>query len=262
MTALKFPSTFQFPKSKPDPVKPPENYQGPQNPLQKHVAFFDGRDDKPADGIVTVAETTAGLKKLGLSDGWAKFAGTVINKGLGPSTNGNQGSTVVIPEIGKATHHGDSGSFKADGNLAENAVKQMLGTYDTNGDHVFSMTEIHAMQEKRAAQDPDGYVKTKLEWGLLMAIGSDVATKEDGKVVPGLSEDRLKSFFDGNFFYDLEKAPVAQQFDSKLFVREMKEGVAGAGKRVEESVHQKIAAEPAKLEELLGTALEKLDKKK
>ena len=210
-----------------NPIGPPPGYTGPTGSLQKHVAGFDPNNT----GLVTSKATAEGLMKMGVSPGWSKFIGAVINAGLGPATGGNL-STTVIPKITQAEHEGDTGVFTPQGTFSASRLDQIMTGFDRNKDNALSLSEIHQMQFN-GAHTPKGAATTKLEFGLLLSMFSDTTVKgKNGQAEPALSKAQLTKFYDGSLFKDALKNGNVK-LNTGLFSREL---LNAAGSAVQAAV--------------------------
>lgn len=207
-------------------IAPPPGYTGPTTALQNHVSGFDPNHT----GLVTTKATAEGLMKMGVSEGWAKFIGTVINAGLGPSTGGNS-STTVIPKITGAQHEGDTGVFTPQGTFSSSRLEQIMTSFDRNKDNALSLGEIHQMQFNNA-HTVKGAATTKLEFGLLLAMFADTKVMKDGNEEPALSKQQLTKFYDGSLFAEALKTGGVK-FNATLFSKEL---ARAAGSAVEAAV--------------------------
>jgi hypothetical protein len=204
-------------------IRPPAGYTGPTTSLQNHVSGFDPNKT----GLVTSKATAEGLEKMGVSKGWAKFIGTVINAGLGPATGGNL-STTVIPSITKAEHEGDTGVFGSDGKFSPKRLDEVMTSFDRNKDNALSLSEIHEMQFNKA-HTPKGAATTKLEFGLLLSMFADTKVMKNGKEEPALSKQQLTKFYDGSLFADALKNGGVK-LNTALFTKELANAAGSAVK--------------------------------
>lgn len=164
-------------------------------PLQKHLMFFDGDHD----GILTLDETKAGLKRLGLNPLTALGGAVFIHAGLQQARAG--GLKLDIAKIQFAKHKSDSGAFDAEGRFVPAAFDRMF-TFDTNQSGSLSWSELSKMIAANK-QDAKGNLASKAEFGLLIKLAADT-TETDGKdQVPALSRARLQAVYTGNVFYDV-----------------------------------------------------------
>lgn len=177
--------------------------------IQRHGAFFDTNFDHR----VSLQETRAGLKDMGLNGLTADALTPVINAGLGPLTHGGQGLTLMqklkqmftinLDTLTAKLPSGGNGAFDAAGNFDAAKFDHMM-TFDASGQgKSLSREELYAMVDADA-QDKAGKFRTKLGFTQLMAFADTTKpVTVDGvtKTVPAISRDRLRSFYDGTLFY-------------------------------------------------------------
>ncbi|MBI5201627.1 MAG: hypothetical protein HY925_08595 [Elusimicrobia bacterium] len=166
--------------------------------LQKHIRFF----DKDGNGTITRAETTLGLRELGL--GRAKAAGTalVIHVFLGAKTTGDRLSLdISVANIKLGKHGSDTGVYDAAGELVPEAFERMFAEFDVNKSGSLSAPELKAMTAANAKLRPGDSGASDAEFDLLLEVAAD-AQDSGGKAI---SRARLRQFYDGTLLYNLAK---------------------------------------------------------
>ena len=162
--------------------------------LQKHVMFFDA----DANGTITLGETKAGLKRLGLGAGLSAGGALFINLGLRQAANG---LSIEVAKIHKAKHTGDTGAFDGEGRFVLTRFGQIM-TFDANQSGSLSWHELKAMIAKNKT-DTAGSVASKAEFGLLIKVAADTTEAEGGKKVDAITEQRLAALYDGTLFHTI-----------------------------------------------------------
>lgn len=171
-----------------------------QNPtmLQRHVMFFDTNQD----GTLKLAETRAGLRRLGVNS-LTGFGGALFIH-LGLREAGGAGTDIEIVKIHLAKHKSDTGCVDAEGHFNPKAFARMM-TFDANRSGSLSWTELKAMISANK-QDGRGSLASRAEFGLLIKVGADTTEQEGTERVPALSEARLRSVYTGSVFEDIARA--------------------------------------------------------
>lgn len=164
-------------------------------PLQKHVAFF----DRNHDGKITVGETYAGCRALGLQRVPSAIVAILINGGMGWGTSGSPLPTldVSVGNIQRGMHGSDSEVYDADGKFDARKFDAFFDRWDKDGDGHWSWSEFWARANaQRDLWDIFGRVASIAEFGLVFVIAG-----EDGKI----SRGTLRKVYDGSLFYELEQ---------------------------------------------------------
>lgn len=161
-------------------------------PLQKHVAYF----DYDGDGDITVLEDYRGLRGLGIAPAPAAAFAVAINTALGTPTSGFPSLTVSIYDIDGGVHGSDTGIYDSQGRFNPIQFDRLFDDWDWNGSDGLDPIELTA----RTIDDADlgdlfGITASAAEFGLLFAVAA-----EHGE----LSRDRMRGFYEGTLFYDLE----------------------------------------------------------
>ncbi|MBZ0236017.1 MAG: caleosin family protein [Deltaproteobacteria bacterium] len=160
--------------------------------LQKHVSFF----DYDGDGYITVAEDYRGLRALDLAPGPAFAFAFAINGALGTPTMGYPSLTISIYDIDDGIHGSDTGIYDSQGRFVPEQFERLFADWDRNGSGGLDPVELAA----RTIDDADlfdlfGVTASAAEVSLLFVVAA-----EDGE----LSRDRMRAFYDGTLFFELE----------------------------------------------------------
>ena len=164
-------------------------------PLQKHVAFF----DRNHNGTITVGETYAGCRALGMQRVPAAIVALLINGGMGWGTSQSLLPTlnVSVGRIHRGMHGSDSEVYDADGHFDAHKFNAFFDRYDVDHDGHWSWQEFwQRANAQRDLWDVFGRVASVAEFGLVFLIAG-----EDGKI----SRETLRKVYDGSLFYELEK---------------------------------------------------------
>src|SRR5687767_5825487 len=89
--------------------------------LERHAGFF----DPEGTGSVTIGQTYAGLRSLGVGLGWRLVLPLVINGFLGYLTHGKLSLVIAVPKIVEGKHPFDTGVFGDDGQIDEAAFAEL-----------------------------------------------------------------------------------------------------------------------------------------
>ena len=163
------------------------------SPLQKHVAFF----DYDYNGYVTVWETYAGLRALGIGPLSSSAFAVAINGALATPTSGYPTMTININRIEKGMHGSDTGIYDSEGRFVPEQFDAFFERWDENGDDGLDAWEL----TQRWLVDADlfdfmGIAASGAEFGLLYVLAA-----EDGSV----SRERMLALYEGTLFYILEQ---------------------------------------------------------
>lgn len=171
-----------------------------QNPtmLQRHVMFFDANHD----GTLKLAETKAGLRRLGVNSLTGLGGALFIHLGLREA--GGAGTDLEIAKIHLAKHKSDTGCVDAEGHFNPKAFARLM-TFDANRSGSLSWTELRAMIAANK-QDARGSLASRAEFGLLIKVGADTTELDGQERVAALSEARLRSVYTGSVFEDIARA--------------------------------------------------------
>jgi hypothetical protein len=175
--------------------------------LQTHASFFD-----PAQsGSVTMGQTYAGMRKLGVRPWWRVLLTPIINGFLGLLTKGPP-FVIVVDRIAQGKHPYDSGSFGDDGNFDPKAFDALFAHY---GDAI-TAEEMNAVISSRGNHKPEmgkvagslGHWFSGREVGVFFCVAADATKKVGGKTVPAVRKETLRKFYDGTLFPDLARRRI------------------------------------------------------
>jgi peroxygenase len=157
-------------------------------PLQRHVMFF----DQNKDGVITINETKAGFRALGMGSLGSLSAATLTHVGL-------RHARIVVADIHKSKHGSDTGAYDKDGKFVSSAFERMW-LFDKDRSQSLSRSELQLMLADNKT-DTFGAIAARAEFSLLLRLAADVTVVEKGEKVPALSRERMQSFYDGSLFY-------------------------------------------------------------
>ncbi len=177
----------------PAPESESEPNSGSRSALQKHVDFFDTNHD----GLITPAETYAGLRRLGVGILRSATFATVIHGALGPATSRALTLTIDTARIQLARHGSDTGVYDRNGRFSTARFQALFSRLDPEGDGALGAGELLRMFSRNRT-DLLGHLGSRAEFGLLLEIAGE---KRDGRSV--LTRERLEHFYNGSLFYTL-----------------------------------------------------------
>lgn len=183
-----------------------------QTALQRHAAFF----DPEGTGEVTMGQTWAGLRRLGVALLWRLLLTPIINGFLGYLTQGKVSFRIVVAKIADGKHPFDSGTFGDDGTIDEEAFRT-LAAAGTGGAATAPSTltarEMRALILSRGNRRPKmgklagalGSWFSGKEVQLFFCIAADTTKKEEGRDVPAVTPRTLRRLYDGTLFQALAR---------------------------------------------------------
>ncbi|MBI4349235.1 MAG: hypothetical protein HY553_20525 [Elusimicrobia bacterium] len=189
------------------PSPPPAGDVPGRTPLEKHAAFF----DRDGDGVITVSETAASLRELGLGRARALFSATAIHLGLSASTRSSWWDAarlvIRIENIHKGMHPSDTGVYDAQGRFVQAEFDRIFDRFSKSRPGRLNRPELLAMIEANSKRKPGavGKAASEAEFGLLLELAADGSDIVDGKRVPSISRERLSQLYDGTLFYRLAR---------------------------------------------------------
>ncbi|MCM2256017.1 MAG: caleosin family protein [Vicinamibacteria bacterium] len=158
--------------------------------LQKHVDFF----DQDGDGLITLAETYSGLRRLGLDPLRSAAAAAVINGALGPATSGAPRLSIDTRRIHAGMHASDTGVYDSRGRFSITRFERLFARYDVAGQGALDDAALRRLFTDQRT-DWLGHLASRAEFGLLLELAGQL---RDGRKV--LTRERLLSFYDGSLF--------------------------------------------------------------
>lgn len=177
----------------PSPRRDGDANAGARTALQKHVDFFDANHD----GRITLAETYAGLRRLGLGGLRSAAFASVIHGALGPVTSRALTLTIDTARIQFGRHGSDTGIYDKRGRFSPGRFRALFDRHDADGDGALGAGEL-ARMFSRNRTDILGHLGSRAEFGLLLELAGE---KRDGRSV--LTRERLGHFYNGSLFYTL-----------------------------------------------------------
>jgi peroxygenase len=190
--------------------------------LQHHVTFFDGNKD----GVISVAETDAAMRALGLAPKTSTPTAVVINFGLAKDTTGSLlGLKVSVPNIHQGKHAGDTDIYDEKGNFVPRKLDELWAKFDKDKDGQLTRAELDNMINVNAK---DAGVKGKIaargEFFLLL----DLAGQPNAKGEKVITKERLQAFYDGTLFPQIAAERAAMGKDPNH--GDVNAGIAGAAR--------------------------------
>lgn len=164
----------------------------------RHAAFF----DPESTGSITMGQTTAGLRALGVGVGWRLVLPPIINGFLGYLTQRKVSFTIDVSKIADGKHPFDTGVFDDAGELDQEALDALLAAA-TGG--ALTKEEMTALIVRRGNRRPTmgklagslGKWFSAREVGLLFCLAADTTKTVDGREVPAITPRTLRRFFAG-----------------------------------------------------------------
>ena len=181
------------------PARSSEPNSGSRTALQKHVDFFDSN----ADGRITLEETYAGLRRLGVGVLRSATFASVINGALGPATSRALTLDIDTSRMQLGRHGSDTGVYDKKGRFSPARFRALFKRHDTDGDEALGTREL-ARMFSRNRTDLIGHLASRAEFGLLLQLAGE---RRGGRRV--LSRERLEHFYNGSLFYMLATGPKA-----------------------------------------------------
>jgi hypothetical protein len=175
--------------------------------LQTHASFF----DPDGTGSVTMGQTYAGLRKLGVHVWWRVLLTPIINGFLGALTKGPP-FVVVVAQIAQGKHPYDSGSFGDDGNFDPRAFEALFAAF---GDAI-TADEMKSVITARGNRKPQmgrvagalGHWFSGREVGVFFCVASDTTKRVGARSVPAVRKETFRRFYDGTLFPNLARRRI------------------------------------------------------
>ncbi len=195
------------------PGRDGEPSSGPRTALQKHVDFFDTN----RDGRITLAETYAGLRRLGVGVLRSAAFASVIHGALGPLTSRALTLTIDTGRIQFGRHGSDTGIYDKRGRFSPSRFRALFDRHDRDGNGALGARELSRMFSRNRT-DLLGHFGSRAEFGLLLEVAGE---ERDGRRV--LTRERLGHFYNGSLFCTLaEEVAARQAWHAGCSVEEMK----------------------------------------
>ena len=178
--------------------------------LQTHASFF----DPEGTGSVTMGQTYAGMRKLGVHVWWRVILTPIINGFLGLLTKGPP-FVIVIDRIAQGKHPYDSGSFGDDGNFDPQAFEALFAALPASGDAI-TADEMNAVISARGNRKPQmgavagalGHWFSGREVGVFFCVAADTSKRVGSRTVPAVRKETFRRFYDGTLFPDLARRRI------------------------------------------------------
>jgi hypothetical protein len=167
--------------------------------LEGHAKFF----DPDGTGSITMRQTYAGMRKLGVSWAVRVVLTPVINGFLGYLTQGHPSLVIRIDRIAQGKHPYDSGTFDNAGEKDTSAFAALFA-----GGDPLTEKEMCAIITARGNRKPEmgriagalGHWFSAREVGVFFCVAADTTKSVAGRTVPAVSKKTLQAFYDGTLF--------------------------------------------------------------
>lgn len=182
----------------PTPEMIAERDDGERSALQKHVDFFDGDQS----GYITVSETADGFGRLGFGYMSSYGFATAIHVGLSHvSDSWYDPLTLNISRMHEGKHDNDTDIFDEAGEFVPERFDRVFPDYDLDGDGAWSEFELDSLYDGQY-ETTSGFIASKAEFGVLFQVASE-PREIDGQLQSVVTEESLRSLYDGTLFYEL-----------------------------------------------------------
>jgi len=171
-----------------------------RSPLQRHVDYF----DEDADGVLTLAETARGLRRLGLADSavraWFFAGGIHLVAGRKTWQTWLPALTVNTDAIGLALHGSATGVFLPDGSIDHDRMDELFSRYSRDG--VMTRAGLRRLllydrQKGWSWDEIDGRMQVRFQLPVVMKMveGTGITRNEwrefySGTLFPTIATDR------------------------------------------------------------------------
>lgn len=175
--------------------------------ITRHLdRFFDRNGDR----MITLPETYAGVRDLGVGAVPASAVALAINVGLGLATKGGL-FTVNLNNITSGMHAGDAGILDDKGAAKSAQIDAAFAKHAKTYPDALTKAEVKQFRKANNAADPATTTADRLgskgEWELLFEVGAQ--KNADG--VPVLTRARVDEFYFGDLFDKI----AAEQADAQ-----------------------------------------------
>jgi Caleosin related protein len=175
--------------------------------LEGHAKFF----DPDGTGFITMRQTYAGMRRLGVVWAVRVVLTPIINGFLGYLTQGKPSLVIRIDRIAQGKHPYDSGTFDNTGAKDPAAFAVLFA----NGEPL-TEKEMCAIVTARGNRKPEmgrlagvlGHWFSAREVGVFFCVAADTTKSVGGRTVPAVSKKTLLAFYDGTLFPDLARRRV------------------------------------------------------
>jgi peroxygenase len=159
------------------------------------VDFFDTN----RDGRISLEETYAGLRRLGVGVLRSAAFASVINSALGPTTSRALTLDIDTARMPLGRHGSDTGVYDKRGRFSPARFRALFKRHDADGDGALGASELARMLSHNRT-DLLGHLGSRAEFSLLLELAGE---KRAGRTV--LTRERLAHFYNGSLFYTLAK---------------------------------------------------------
>jgi hypothetical protein len=176
--------------------------------LQRHVGFF----DPGGTGVVRMAQTRAGMRRLGVSWIWRVILPPIINGFLGYLTQKRVSFVIDVGRIAQGKHPFDSGVFDTTGRQDPTAFDALFAS----AGGALTADEMRVIISKRGDRLPAmgkiagvlGHWFSGKEVRLFFCVASDTIKNVSGRAMPAVTRPTLQSFYDGTLFPALARRRI------------------------------------------------------
>jgi hypothetical protein len=176
--------------------------------LERHAGFF----DPEGTGSVTIGQTYAGLRSLGVGLGWRLVLPVIINGFLGYLTQGKLSFVIAVRKIAQGKHPFDTGVFGDDGEIDEAAFAELARVVEASGGSL-TAAELDSLIRSRGNRRPEmGKVAGPLgrwfsarEVALLLCLAADTKKVVGGRETAAITQRTLRRFYEGTLLPTLAR---------------------------------------------------------
>jgi Caleosin related protein len=176
--------------------------------LQRHVGFF----DPEGTGVVTMRQTRAAMRRLGVRWTWRVILPPVIHGFLGYLTQRRVSFVIDVARIAQGKHPFDSGVFDATGDQDPTAFEALFA----NAGEAITADEMRAIILARGNRLPAmgklagvlGRWFSAKEIRLFFCVASDATKTVGGRPMPAVTRRTLRAFYDGTLLPALARRRV------------------------------------------------------
>src|SRR5882672_5329130 len=176
--------------------------------LELHVGFF----DPAGTGTITMRQTRAGMRRLGVHWIWQVVLPPIINGFLGYLTQGRASFVIDVNRIAQGKHPFDTGVFDAAGEQDSAALEALFA----NAGETLTADDMRAVISARGNRRPSmgkvagvlGHWFSGKEVGLFFCVASDAIKIVDGRAVPAVTKATMQAFYDGTLLPTLARRRI------------------------------------------------------
>jgi hypothetical protein len=173
--------------------------------LERHAAFF----DPEATGIITMAQTFDGMRRVGVRLVWRIILPPIIHGFLGYLTQGRPSLVIRVDQIARGKHPFDSGVFDTDGEIDPAAFAAL---FEVCSDAITAdeMCAVISARGNRSAKMGKiagvlGHWFSGKEVAVFFCVASDTTKVVGGREVSAVTKETLHRFYAGTLFHELAR---------------------------------------------------------